>query len=306
MFQIWSNLVAMLVCAVVAHLYPAATLIVAYAFLGPAHYLTEMSWLHDRRYFVSRPGLLLAAVGIVVLVTMLRHGSPEADSCLAAIAAGLLVAGLGGEALSIVIWGAAALSLGLLSGFYGWRPVLAFLILLPTLIHVGAFTAMFVVSGALRKNRRNEWFLIAGLFCAATSFFVVPTASLGDAALVRAVKDGFLGMFGAMGAGGPTLAPNAVGFAAFAYSYHYLNWFLKTGFIGWHKAPVDRLVVLFLVWLGVTCSYLYNVALGLVVSLPLSFGHVLLEFPLNVSTGRKLWSAAASVRRFKILARNAV
>ena len=30
---------------------PFETFLFAYAFLGPLHYLTEISWLHDRQYF---------------------------------------------------------------------------------------------------------------------------------------------------------------------------------------------------------------------------------------------------------------
>src|SRR2546423_477488 len=36
-----------------AYLLPFELLLIAYAVLGPAHYLTEISWLHDRQYFLS-------------------------------------------------------------------------------------------------------------------------------------------------------------------------------------------------------------------------------------------------------------
>src|SRR4051812_17287958 len=37
--------------ALLAHLLPFELVLFSYAFLGPAHYLTEISWLHDRKYF---------------------------------------------------------------------------------------------------------------------------------------------------------------------------------------------------------------------------------------------------------------
>ncbi len=35
-----------------AYLVPFELLLLAYVVLGPAHYLTEISWLHDRKYFL--------------------------------------------------------------------------------------------------------------------------------------------------------------------------------------------------------------------------------------------------------------
>ena len=36
-----------------AFMLPFETFLFAYAFLGPLHYLTEISWLHDRKYFTK-------------------------------------------------------------------------------------------------------------------------------------------------------------------------------------------------------------------------------------------------------------
>ena len=43
----------MLITAVFAFFLPFETFLLAYAFLGPLHYLTEISWLHDRQYFTK-------------------------------------------------------------------------------------------------------------------------------------------------------------------------------------------------------------------------------------------------------------
>ena len=47
------NIGLMLMSAVFAFLMPFETFLFAYAFLGPLHYLTEISWLHDKQYFTK-------------------------------------------------------------------------------------------------------------------------------------------------------------------------------------------------------------------------------------------------------------
>ena len=46
----------MVVSCVVAYLYPFELFLFSYAVLGPLHYFTEISWLHQRGYFTAPPG----------------------------------------------------------------------------------------------------------------------------------------------------------------------------------------------------------------------------------------------------------
>jgi hypothetical protein len=71
-------------------------------------------------------------------------------------------------------------------------------------------------------------------------------------------------------------------FIAFAYMYHYLNWFSKTEVIRWHKVPKIRFIAVLILWLTACALYAYNYSLGLSFLFFLSFTHVLLEFPLNM------------------------
>ena len=71
-------------------------------------------------------------------------------------------------------------------------------------------------------------------------------------------------------------------FIAFAYLYHYLNWFSKTEIIRWHKVPKVRFIIVIVVWLASSAFYAYDYSLGLSLLFFLSFSHVLLEFPLNI------------------------
>jgi len=87
---------------------------------------------------------------------------------------------------------------------------------------------------------------------------------------------------------------------AFAYLYHYLNWFSKTSVIKWHEVTRFRAVTIFGLWLLGGAIYLYDYRIGLGVFYILSMLHVFLEFPLNhqtfVDIGKSLrrWGTLAS------------
>jgi hypothetical protein len=77
------------------------------------------------------------------------------------------------------------------------------------------------------------------------------------------------------------LVMRLVRFIAFAYTYHYLNWFSKTSIIQWHAVPASRLAIIALAWLVSVALYAVNYDLGLRWLFLLSLAHVLLELPLN-------------------------
>src|SRR5215813_14007470 len=63
------NIGLMVASAAIALRWPFETFLLAYIVLGPLHYLTEISWLHDRHYFTRRKHdylMLVAAAGLVV------------------------------------------------------------------------------------------------------------------------------------------------------------------------------------------------------------------------------------------------
>jgi hypothetical protein len=73
-------------------------------------------------------------------------------------------------------------------------------------------------------------------------------------------------------------------FIAFAYTYHYLNWFSKTRVIQWHKVPRKRFIGVIVFWLVSIALYLYNYTMALMWLFFLSYMHVLLELPLNFTS----------------------
>jgi hypothetical protein len=67
----YANAGLMIASAVAAFLLPFELFLFVYAVLGPLHYLTQISWLHDRDYFVPRgrrAWLTLVGLTSVVLV----------------------------------------------------------------------------------------------------------------------------------------------------------------------------------------------------------------------------------------------
>jgi hypothetical protein len=71
---------------------------------------------------------------------------------------------------------------------------------------------------------------------------------------------------------------------AFAYTYHYLNWFSKTSIIGWHQVPRRRAVAILAAWIAGVAVYLHDYRAGFALFYLLSIAHVMLEFPLNHQT----------------------
>jgi hypothetical protein len=47
-----AHLCLMLLGVGLTYLVPFELLLLSYVILGPAHYFTEISWLHDRKYFL--------------------------------------------------------------------------------------------------------------------------------------------------------------------------------------------------------------------------------------------------------------
>jgi hypothetical protein len=70
-------------------------------------------------------------------------------------------------------------------------------------------------------------------------------------------------------------------FIAFAYTYHYLNWFSKTNIIRWHKVPKRWLYTALGLWVSSIALYIYDYKTGFLALFFLSIMHVFLEFPLN-------------------------
>jgi hypothetical protein len=299
------NVVLMIVSCVAAFAAPFHLFLFAYAVLGPLHYLTEISWLHDREYFAPRKGarrwwLLLVGAAMLVLMygyvsndLLQRPVAPTVEIGLMYLvfmtAPLLLWVRHPVNAVALVVVAAAGLALFSSARAYA---LLAYFII--TIVHVLVFTAAFVLQGALRS--RSRWSLISlGVFaaCIAAVFAIELQPLLGASAAVRGVYSFFeplnAQLLALMGRRGDGIYESAGALAvmrliAFAYTYHYLNWFSKTSIIRWHEVSRRRFVAIVGVWLGAVAVYAHDYSLGLSLLYMLSLLHVLLEFPLNHKT----------------------
>ncbi len=386
------NIGLMLITAVFAFFLPFETFLLAYAFLGPLHYLTEISWLHDRQYFTKGKydfvPLLLIGVALSY-AAFAKDFDFNIDFYKEFVALNLfdklLVLALFSSLLFAFVKNLVVKIIAILFIFIfisGWlapenatensksTTIFALTSLLPTLIHVYLFTGLFMLFGALKSRSKTGLLSVA-------AFLIIPIylvyglpvtpkknyiSDYGKEAYY-ADGDGFfytnvsiLDHFRLMNEPNLTnkqyldsiinkdsktnqtpiaerqritdslsdklnqafIVPNPeseyymrpipaklaipieskdyywnyvffsgfgimlMRFIAFAYMYHYLNWFSKTEVIRWHKVPKIRFIAVLLLWLTACALYAYNYSLGLSFLFFLSFTHVLLEFPLNM------------------------
>src|SRR5262245_57521875 len=155
----------MLVSALLAWMLPFEMFLLAYAVLGPLHYLTQISWLHDRGWFTTGrfdwiPLAALAAVAYLVTYTSWVSWS---GTGFAALGAGLVAAFVPSLAVKVAsVAGFVLLAIPVLS----WDLTdLVFAQLLTTVIHVYLFTGLFILAGSM-KSRSQSGYLSLGVFLA--------------------------------------------------------------------------------------------------------------------------------------------
>jgi len=296
--QHFVNLVVLLFSAAAAWLAPLQTFLLAYAVIGPFHYLTEIAWLRKKDYYfgdgIISPGQFLtvsvALCGVACLDLYFRRG-------WAAYAIGvLIVLSLGALVKNVpVLLASFGLLLAVKFFFHGYGLFLA--VFVPTVVHVFVFTLIFLISGAMRGTRRT---LLAWLNPLLLVTIPVVLIRLGSGPASAMPGHYFMTsettfaplheyIAGLIGLGmhfdpGKALEPNAIAvfrFLAFIYLHHYLNWFAKTELLAWHKVSRPGWVAIGLLYAAAIGSYAYSFAVGFYAAYFLSLLHVLLELPLN-------------------------
>jgi len=305
------NSALMIASVAAAFLIPFELFLFAYAVLGPLHYLTEISWIHDRRYFVGgdatarRPeamtlwlflvGVTLAAMifGLVMERVAGARPSPLLEIGLfymVFVLGGLLVFRVN-ELVAGGILLLAGFGLLLFSSSPAYGLIAFFLI---TIIHVLVFTFAFLLQGALKSRSLSGIASVAIYLCCIVAIFLVAAPAPSPGAYIRTSYEPFetlnAQLIAFLGLGpGQALAEiyespagaTVMRLIAFAYTYHYLNWFTKTSVIGWNRIPRARAIAIVLLWLAAVALYAWNYLLGFAVLFILSALHVMLELPLN-------------------------
>ncbi|HEY2324279.1 MAG TPA: hypothetical protein VGJ82_15575 [Thermoanaerobaculia bacterium] len=292
------NIALMLFSCAVAFALPFQLFLFAYAVLGPLHYLTEISWLHDRGYFASKGRgrrWWLALVAITVGVLLLGYATdapPKYEiGCVYLVFFTALM-------LHFVRHAASAVALALvtaggiaLASTFGSYFVIAYLLV--TIIHVFVFTAVFVLHGALRTRSWSAMASLGVMIACAVSFFLVAPVAGTPPAWLRTVYGFFaplntelLRIFGyaTRDVFGSRGGAAVMRFIAFAYTYHYLNWFSKTSIIKWHEVSRSRAIAIVALWIAALATFAYDYSFGVSMLYALSLLHVMLEFPLNHRT----------------------
>lgn len=304
------NIALIMASMLVAIRWPFETLLLAYAVLGPLHYMTEISWLHDRNYFLPRRRDVwpLMAGGFALIVAVIAVANADKDALHRAIENGALFA-LFGFALVMVVtsdWRKRLLALAalvplclLFARSAGFADSLAGYI--PTVVHVYVFTGLFMLLGWLRRPGRDSAgalaaYLICPLLCWLAPLAWSATASgWAERAFVgtlASINDLILGDAGyaidrAQSVEHP-LSILVTRVLALAYLYHYLNWFSKVEVIGLARISPKRGAIILALWICAVALYFQNYLLGFTVLLILSFMHVVLEFPLNHRSFREI------------------
>jgi hypothetical protein len=318
------NIGLMALSCAVAYVVPFELFLFSYAVLGPLHYLTEISWLHDRGYFVKLPAGPNAAraasvwLGLVTITLGAMMYGLVADKVFALkvspvveiglfylvfVTAALFVVGKNRAVAGSVV----VLTVLSLLAFNGTRAYGLIALFLITIVHDFVFTAAFILFGALKgRSRSGVLSLVVFALCSVSFFVFVPDTFAwtggefvhGNYASFQQLNAELIKLFN-LGPGtslyeiyDSPAGLTVMRLIAFAYTYHYLNWFSKTSIIKWHEIPKTRSAAILGLWVAALAIYAWNYQLGFAVLYFLSVLHVMLEFPLNhqsfVGIGREL------------------
>ncbi|NHN27060.1 hypothetical protein FIA58_015355 [Flavobacterium jejuense] len=317
------NTLLILISFVLAYIFPFELFIIVYAILGPLHYFTEINWIKEKNYFVTSKkwiycilifSLLISLPGILktplfesfkelLIIKSLRNNLPKFNNHFFLLALFLAFSFLffkkRKQQILIFLLGVVA---ALLVHQYSLYHIIIG-ILLPTIIHVYVFTILFMWYGNLNKKSTYNYLNI-GLMISIPFILIFISIDNSSYQFSETMKSIFIDNFYKLN----TSILNFLGvetknqlffyeivnlkiqiFIAFAYTYHYLNWFSKTTVIGWHKKITQKksILILFL-WILSIGIYLYDYNIGLSILLFLSLLHVIMEFPLNILCLKKI------------------
>lgn len=334
------NLLLLVLSLLIAILLPFETFLFAYAVLGPLHYLTEINWLNNRNFFSREKKHIWILIFLTVLISIptltygrfaladkglihkivrpisLEYSDIIFISFLTAI--GLVFLRKWSQLIPLLTFG-----LGIT---YFLRAIPFFSIIigvfLPTLIHVYFFTLAFMLLGIFRsKSKVGIVTFTLALLCPLLIFILpweLSLSMINNSMINKYLENGFqdvnvtlANFFTSEGTSAEMLIVSKVGikiqtFIAFAYLYHYLNWFSKISVIGWLKnTSGKKLSLIGGAWCISVFLYYFDYQLGLTVLFFMSLLHVILEFPLNIICMRELFS---SVKRlsFNLIQRSHV
>jgi hypothetical protein len=289
----------MVVSCIVAFFIPFELFLFSYGVLGPLHYLTEIGWLHKKNYFTKGKYDFVFLTIICVVLFYYTFNPPKDHLLVANLIAfaffiSLIFVFIKDWLYRIVLTVLTVLVISVVNNFNEYFVWIG--IFLPTIIHVFIFTWAFMLYGVLKERSVSGFLSILVLvICAGSFFFIKPLGlnyQVSDTVKANYYMFDLLNFhlinifhLDSLSRVSDIFITNSgfiiMRFVAFAYTYHYLNWFSKTSVIKWHQVPKKTLAATILVWLASVGVYMYDYNLGIKTLFFLSFLHVFLEFPLN-------------------------
>jgi hypothetical protein len=172
------NIGLMLVSCIAAFIMPFEVFLFAYAVMGPLHYLTEISWLHDRQYFTKGKydNIVLWGIGVLILLESIAYKNGWNWPFSSEFGNKIIFVALAGSLLMVFVKNVFLKVFGLLFVLLisnvifspDTRDGFAFFIgaLLPTLVHVYIFTGFFMLYGALKsRSKSGLWSVVVFIVC---------------------------------------------------------------------------------------------------------------------------------------------
>ncbi|MEM9679715.1 MAG: hypothetical protein AAF901_05275 [Bacteroidota bacterium] len=319
------NTVLIIVSLALAYIFPFELFLIVYAILGPLHYLTEINWIRDKSYFVKNKNWAYLALGCALIIALpaifklswfesstnavlsfLREELPKITNgfIFMALVMAYVFLFIPNKKVRYIVIGISivlAIVAKNLSVYNIWIGIF-----LPTIIHVYVFTLLFMWYGNLKTHHKIGYLNVA-LLAAVPIIISIIGVSSGDYEFSNTVKETIVGnRFHVLNANISKLLGLTDGttfffyevidlkiqmMIAFAYTYHYLNWFSKTTVIGWHKKlTTKKSLVIVILWIISVLLYVYDYKTGLALLLMLSLIHVFLEFPLNILSVKSIYN----------------
>lgn len=312
------NIGLMIVSAVLAFILPFELFLFSYAVLGPLHYLTEIGWLHKKNYFTKGKydflflSILCALVFYFSFIQPAKNNSQIPNIILFGVLLSLIFVFIKDNLYRVVLTILAIIGIAMAKTGYTYFMFVG--VFLPTIIHVFIFTGAFMLFGVLKNKSFSGFLSIAALLVIASSFFIIKAPELQYEVssyvgksydLFNLLNKFLIDFFGLTthSTDFDTIVykTNAgfivMRFIAFAYTYHYLNWFSKTSVIQWHKVPKMTLIITLALWLFSVALYVIDYNIGLKALYFLSFLHVFLEFPLNITSFQGIFKSVFLVKK---------
>ncbi|HCX20315.1 MAG: hypothetical protein CMB80_20600 [Flammeovirgaceae bacterium] len=314
----WLNIGLLAMSLTLAYILPFRLFIFSYAILGPLHYLTEIHWLKSKNYFIHKQlnfqeqflylGIIISTISFahIYAISYFKSSILNVFSFQVLILfafilslsmlwikkpSGVIIAGIMSYILAVCI----RLLLP--------KWILIAGMLLPTIVHVFVFTALFMLFGANKSKSSPGYIAFALLILIPIIIAWAPinitdnsTPDIQDS-LTRTgmsqLNHTLSKIISLLDWRDLSLPINAYlkiqVFIAFAYTYHYLNWFSKTSVIGWRKSMSSNgYKWVLVVWLASITLYFYDFTTGFYALFFLSSLHVILELPLNMVTIKNL------------------